>query len=589
MPHFAGDVSAEGFAIFPTATCVELTGRTRITVVADGFVTNADALAECRPDGAHDETADTARLLGAAYLRWGGALARHVLGQFAAAIIDHDDRSVTLVQDSIGIRQLFYAMHGGGFQFASRLTDLVAMLRPGELDAEYFADTLARAMPCTARTPWRGVRRLRYGATVTWRGDRCTTAMPWDPTHAATPPALADHEYEEALRERLTAAVAPMVRARETVWCHLSGGLDSTTVLVTALALGQRVEPITFVDPARTDFGDTEIARGVAAALDVPWHTIDVRRTRPFSDVPCDFRGEPGAETHGARQAAFHAMLRAHRVDAVLTGMGGDVTFGSLDCPPHHLADALRRFEPVRLWRLLGEHRRADPQRRSLLHWLVNAAVRPAVRHALRRRIGKAGAAQPLPSWLNVEFVRAHDLRGRARAQDTPRHPEAGRHALWEEVYLQAADLTPAAGAGSPADARHPLLERRLLEFMFSIPFEQRQRPDADRWLQRRALRDVLPRAVVERRGKGSGQRPFDEGLRAGLEWLELLRDRPRLVAAGFVDARRWRAEIDRASFGLYESLPHFAMAACIECWLRRREQGVPGSTSTLTPREWTR
>jgi asparagine synthase (glutamine-hydrolysing) len=569
VPPFAGDVSERACWISAGAACVELAGRTRITVVADGLVTNADALAASRGDGGDGAPCDTARLLGAAYLRWGGALARHVVGQFAAAIIDHDDRSVTLVQDSLGIRQLFWATTNGGFQFASRLADLVALVRPADLDREYFADTLACAMPCTERTPWRGIRRLRYGASATWRGGRCALSMPWDPTHARELPPLRDDEYEDALRERLAAAVAPMVGARETVWCHLSGGLDSTTVLMTARALGHRVEPITFVDPARADLGDTEIARGVAATLDVPWHTIDASGTRPFSAVPRDPRGEPGAETHAARQAEFHALLRAHGVDAVLTGMGGDVTFASPDCPPHHLADALCRFQPLRLWRLLAEHRRADPQRRSLLHWLVNGALRPATRHALRRRIGKTGAAQPLPSWLNEAFVRDHDLRRRARAQDTPRHPDTGRHALWEEVYLQAADLTPAAGAGSPAEARHPLLDRRLLELMFTIPFEQRQRPDVDRWLQRRALRDVLPPAVAKRRGKGTGQRPFDEGLRTGRAWIELLTDRPRLVEAGFVDAHRWAAEVDRARFGLYESLPHFAMAACIECWLR--------------------
>lgn len=585
MRRLAGKFSGTGLFLFSQAAEAEIFRGTRLTVLADGYTTNLEKT-DLSLRGGISSPPNLAECIGAAYCRWGAELSRHVLGQFAAAVVDHGARSVTLVQDSLGVRQMFYSLAKGEILFANNLGDLATLRADAQLDAEYFADCLAKAMPCTELTPYRGVRRLRFGTTLVWTPSGVRTWMPWSP--AEIRPAAIQNEAagEEMLREKLMAAVLPVVGAGETVWCHLSGGLDSTSVLMAALSLGKNVEAMSFIDPSGADFGDTEISRSVVDRLGGPWHTLDVRFSRPFSTVPADFRAEPGAESHAGRQAIYHELLGRCGVDAVLTGIGGDVVFGSPDCPPHHLADSLSRLHLARLRRQLQEWGRSDEYKRSMLHWLVNAAARPALRHLLRQKIGKGGTAEALPSWIDRRFVRSYHLSRRGRMQDTPRHPEPGRHALWEEIYLQAIDLTPANGFRTSVDFRHPLLDRSLLEFMLTLPFELRQRPGEDRYLQRRALRDILPDAVVKRRNKGSGQRPFDEGLRASREWLALLSDEPRIVQMGFADAGLWKQEVNRASFGLYESLPHFAMAACIECWLRRWDVGMPPADFSLV--EWT-
>jgi hypothetical protein len=104
---------------------------------------------------------------------------------------------------------------------------------------------------------------------------------------------------------------------------------------------------------------------------------------------------------------------------------------------------------------------------------------------------------------------------------------------------------------------------------MFTLPHEQRRRPDLDRVLQRRALRGILPKVVLERRDKGSGQPIFDRSFRDGHEWHAILKDRPRLVELGIFEAETWATAVDRARFGLYESLPHFCASVCCEIWLR--------------------
>ena len=54
-------------------------------------------------------------------------------------------------------------------------------------------------------------------------------------------------------------------------------------------------------------------------------------------------------------------------------------------------------------------------------------------------------------------------------------------------------------------EARVPLLSRRLIEFSFSLPEEIRLYQGQAKGLLRHAYRDILPRAIIERRKKGFG------------------------------------------------------------------------------------
>jgi asparagine synthase (glutamine-hydrolysing) len=574
--RFLGEVRC-GTLCYSTAQApTELTDDEPLTVLACGFLTNLPNLQRWARRRATPPAVSVAGWIGLAYRWWGTQLSRHALGQFAAAIVDHSDRSVVLVQDSFGVRPLFYRVGADAIAFAADLADLVAHVRPTDPDVEYFADTLARAIPTTERTPYVGIRRLMNGSTIRWHAGRIEQIRPWTPSLVRDAEERTEPEYDDELRSRLSAAVDSHTTGAGKAWCELSGGLDSTAVLAVGVRNGHALDAFTFVAPDGDDDGDTRAAAAAAAHLNVRWHTLDAARTGAFSTVPHDFRAEPGTEVYAARQAAYETLLRDEAVDAVLTGVGGDVTFGSPDCLPYHLADPLRGVRPFLLWRSLRGWQREDPRRRSTSFWLAHYSVRTTAQHLLRRHLDSPDSIPRLPGWLAPGFVRRHQLLKRARKRDSPRHPLPGRQALWQEVYAQAASVGTGRAMFPGTEFRHPLLDRRLVEFMLAVPYEQRQSAGDDRRLQRRALRSVLPDHVVARRRKGTDQRTFDHGLRTSRPWLSMLTDAPRVVAAGFVEPETWLAEVRRAQFGVYESLPHFVMAACIECWLRRSEEGLP-------------
>src|SRR5207249_8793580 len=146
---FVGQIVAGAFSYLSVQPRGVLQGRPTLTVLADGFITNLVELQKEADQRGERPANSVTGWIGLAYCWWGTKLSRRVLGQFAAVLIDHSDCSVVLIQDSLGVRPLFYRTRHDGVAFATRLIDLVRLLQPSALDSEYFADALAHAIPRT--------------------------------------------------------------------------------------------------------------------------------------------------------------------------------------------------------------------------------------------------------------------------------------------------------------------------------------------------------------------------------------------------------------------------------------------------------
>jgi asparagine synthase (glutamine-hydrolysing) len=90
-------------------------------------------------------------------------------------------------------------------------------------------------------------------------------------------------------------------------------------------------------------------------------------------------------------------------------------------------------------------------------------------------------------------------------------------------------------------ESRTPFLDHRLVELCFSLPFTDKI---ADGWTKsilRRALRDDVPREILERRRKLGFSAPAADWLRRGAaraQVRDLLLDR-RALDRGYLDGRR--------------------------------------------------
>jgi len=72
------------------------------------------------------------------------------------------------------------------------------------------------------------------------------------------------------------------------------------------------------------------------------------------------------------------------------------------------------------------------------------------------------------------------------------------------------------AAAAFGLEPRHPFFDRRLIEFCYAIPAEQRLNKGWDRVVQRRAMEGLIPKKIQWRGGKSEWGPNFKQGLFSG-------------------------------------------------------------------------
>ena len=538
-------------------------------VLVEGYVANRDELR--LRFGAGRQTRD-AELIAHAFRAWGRGLHEHVLGEFAAVIADRRAGVALLTHDSLGLRPLFHVQRGDGLEFSTRLADLVDEAAVADLDEEYIADYVALGRYTNERTPYRPIKRLLPGRSLWWSGGRLEHVRGWELAGVGESRCRDDAEYAEAFRALLTEAVRGALPARGVAWSDLSGGLDSSSVVSIAARLGAPgLAAYSIVLPGFPEADEQRWMRAVVEHHELPWQRLDLETALPFARLPTGFLGEPTpAAVDGAQVRAKQELLGAHDVTTMLTGYGGDISLGQFGGPvPPYLADPLFDGRPVTMLRGVRDWKAGARESRSYMYWFLRGVVQPAVDH-VRGRSRVRGSQLPPQPWIEPDYLRRMGLEERSGRPFAPRGRHPGVQWAADAFWCAALAMGGVPQVQRSYDVRSPLLYRPLVEFMYGIPWQQRMRPDCDRYLQRHALKGILPELVRNRTSKGTGSRVIIEGLRRSPDWFEYLTDEPLIAEHGIADADNWRLAVRQARVGQTNGDQFFEAGVAIEAWLKQ-------------------
>lgn len=536
-----------------------------------GYIGNreelADRLREDEPERVEDDL--DAALFAKAHERWAERLNEHVLGEYALAVFVPETRTLFLTRDGIGIQPLFYAVDGRGVWFASHLEELLRAVDPGEPDEVFLGEHLLFGPYSFERTAFRNVSRMRPGRSLSWRSGELTDVASWELSQVRPVRLPADRDYEARFVELLVEGVRQALPAGRKALAELSGGLDSSSIVGAARAgEARRLETISFVYPGYPEADESAWIRLVVEKNGFPAHELDAGESLPFSELPAEFYGEPNLVlAYRSVLRRYERLAEALGTEVVLSGNGGDhVMVG--DCPfPLQLADDLAALRFRQLWSGLRDWQQNELYRRPLQFLFRRFALEPCVRYRRGEEVTPRFLIRT-PPWVSREILR------RLAERPRPEPPSRGQspsdqyflERVWDVALLTGANWHQAVRS---IEIRYPLLFRPLVEFLYAIPWDQKLSPRWDRFLQRRALRSILPRRIRVRTDKVGPTQPVVEGLRAAEPWLEMLANHPRLVDLGFVEPGLWSESVRRARAGQPGGVSSFIAAATLECWLR--------------------
>ena len=509
-------------------------------------------------------------------------------GMFALALWNERDRRLLLSRDRIGIKPLYYAsLPGGGFAFASEPKAILEL--PGisaRLDPEALSDFLSYGYVPFDRSLFAGIRKLPPAHRLLY--DDRTGKLEVTPYWALERGRARDDPDE--MRSRLEEAVASHLVSDVPVGAFLSGGLDSSTVVSRAAPSSGGAFPTFTVAYRDGDLEDVRYARIAAEAFGTAHHEelLDVGDLPTTLALAAEIYDEPIYDSTSLAVLELSRLARKS-VKVVLTGDGGDEIFGG-----YGWHETVMRYESMR---------RAAGPLRPALSFVYRDVVQPlSNRPAASRLAGSARVLAPdfADRYFAVRgFFNAAEQRrvfGRApddaawlfRKFDRPDLPLAHRllsldlHTYLPDNNLMLVDRsTMAVGL----EARVPLLDRRLLEYAFSLAPERIVKPGRTKIAFREAIRPWLPRAI-QTRPKAGFSPPFKrwvsgENREAAFATLE----RGDLASDGLLRPRELRALVEGGTQRRHNKLWLLLnLEAWYRRWIRHREVETPALLAATAP-----
>ena len=417
-----------------------------------------------------------------AFLHWGHRTPEKLNGIFAFAVYDEQNRSLYFARDPMGVKPLFYAVRGGTLFFASELKTLLLFpeIAP-EVDARGLYDLLFLG---PGRTPgcgiFRNVHEVLPGQQGLFDEDGLAMTLYWK---------LEDRPFSDSFdlcAEKTRFLVEDSIRRQVVsdvpIGTFLSGGLDSS--IISAVAARELGGVSTF----SVDYRDNaKYFRSTKFQPDADNHYIGIMEQAIGAErhhivldtgelVSALFEAAEARDLPGMADVDSSMLLlsRAVRQDAtvILSGECADEIFGGYPWYRDPEVRAVNGFP----WAQNTDYR-ASFLLPELLEWQDPGEF---VQRRYRETLGTADLLPDLsPLERRMREMMVLNLR-------------------W---FMQTLlDRKDRMSMWSGLEIRVPFCDRRIVEYLYTVPWAFKDYRGREKGLLRHAFRDLLPEEIIHRK-----------------------------------------------------------------------------------------
>ena len=483
-------------------------------IIFNGEIYNYRALAEILSSAGHTfkTRSDTETILHA-YEEYGDDCVDQLRGMFGFAIWDRGKRRLLLARDRLGVKPIYYYRNDRFLAFASEIKSLLEIDSiPREVDPESLDMYLSLRYVPGPRTMFKNIFRLQPGHILVADDGGVRTAKYWDITYPDQEPRSPEYLLSR-FRELLEESVRMRLISEVPLGVFLSGGLDSSTILATMSAIngGERVKTFSVgyeasgaEEEAANEFDYARLA-AQSFASEHHEYRLDAKGFAEFVPELVRYLDEPLADPSCIPLYFISKLAREH-ITVVLSGEGADEILAGYGIYGRMLA-------LNRIYGSSGALRRIAP-------WIARLTLSEKLRHYVRmcgqplqaryrgvsrgfsaegklRLIGRDRMAQS-EQRLREIFGGYFDAAKEASPLDQMLYVDAK---VWlpDDLLIKADKMTMANGL----ELRVPFLDHKMVEFAATLPNASKAGGKGGKTLLRRAMRGVLPDAIIDRPKKG--------------------------------------------------------------------------------------
>src|SRR5881296_2680104 len=455
-----------------------------------------------------------------AYETWGEDCVHHFDGMFALAVWDVGQRTLLLARDRMGEKPLHYYAGPDAFVFGSELRALLEHPAvPRELSFESVSRYLSFEYVPAPHSIFAGIEKLPAGHLLTVSPGSKPRVIPYWDLSFAPDVSIDAHEWAHALRRQLEQSVRQQLVSDVPLGLFLSGGIDSSAITaIAAQVCGRRSIKTFSLGFAEASYDERPFARTVARHCgtdhtEIEFSAEDAAR---LLERVGDLLDEPLVDSsflpiHWLSQEARQT------VTVVLSGDGGDELFCGY---PTFLADRGARWvQRLPRWVQKGAARAVSHLAPSSRYGSVEFLLKQFFRGLpfspeVRTQLLLGGLAPSERSTLFSEGLRAacgefepYEELAAAVGQGPKLAPFDRLIYQHCKFYLAGQNLVAVdrASMACGLEVRAPFLDRALVELAGRIPSELKLAGWQTKYILKRALRDLLPKAILARRKQGFG------------------------------------------------------------------------------------
>ncbi len=530
----------------------------RYTLVFNGEIYNyLELRAELEAAGERLNTHTDSEVL----LRW---VARHgkpglqrLVGMFAFALYDAQERSLFCARDFFGIKPFYYRSGEAGFAFASELPALLEL--PGA--KREVSPQAAYSYLCFGQYDLGGSSFLKDtfqlppGHCLTFKIDE-PEALPapelyWKPDLSRRLD-LCFKEAVERVRELFLSNIKLHLRSDVPWGVALSGGIDSSAVACAVRHLEPDAEIQSFSFVARgSEVSEEQWMRKAIAHAKLTPHVVEVGPEELLKDLDLMIRnlGEPFGSTSIYAQRRVFQLAREKDVVVTLDGQGADELFAGYQGYPGpriaslllhgDLAGAVSFFKATSQW---PDRPWQETLRRTLREFTPESLIATGLRIAGRN---------PEPAWLKTGELKDSGITLGLLDERAKLYPSSDRvrqtlayQLTWNglQQLLRHGDRNAMAFS---IESRVPFLTQEMAELALILPEEYLvDMQGRTKAVFREAMRGIVPDEILDRRDKIGFATPERQWLTSLSGWVDkTLKEAERIPYVDLNEARKeWAA-----------------------------------------------
>jgi len=505
---------------------------------------------------------DTEVLL-VSYIEWGEECVDYLNGIFAFGIWDEREEKIFLARDRLGVKPLFYVHKGSSFIFGS---EIKALMAHPEIDAAIDGEGLMEVFGLgPARSPgsgvFKGVKEIKPGYCMSFSRNGEKSRRYWQlesKRHAEDLQTTAEH-----VRGLLLDAVERQLVSDVPVCTFLSGGLDSSAISsITSRAFKRQ-------------------GKGRLRTYSIEYEDNDIyfkaNEYQPDSDSEwAGVMADCIASEHRNVVVDIPDLVNALE-DAVkandLPGMADVDSSLFLFCREVR-KDATVALSGECADEILGGYpwfRRLEDMNGDTFPWSRSVSERLGI---LSGKLGELPLEEYVRSKYRETLKEVPHLDGESGGQRRMRELFYLNYKWFMLTLLNRKDRMSMANS---LEVRVPFADHRIVEYTWNIPWEMKFCDNREKGLLRRALIDILPKGVIERRKSPYPKTHHPEYTKRVQEWMRSILNDPESPILELINVPRVKEIVETAgkSFGrpwfgqLMTGPQMIAYLIQVDLWLR--------------------